>query len=205
MAIPCRLHAQSTPTSLGAHWEPHPHWLQLWGEVKRNYLFLSNLEFLKTSFFSFGGIGVWTRGFVLAKQILYTWAMSPLAICDLVIFETGPHIYAQAGLDCDLPTYVSCVAGMVHGHSYAQPLVGMEVWKFFFPGWLWTVLSSKSLPSKLLRLQVWATTPGSYKHFHTCRNNWRIGYYTSIDCTPRSNVMPCLCVLFSQINIFLLV
>jgi hypothetical protein len=131
MAIPCRLHAQSTPTSLGAHWEPHPHWLQLWGEVKRNYLFLSNLEFLKTYFFSFGGIGVWTRGFVLAKQILYTWAMSPLAICDLVIFETGPHIYAQAGLDCDLPTYVSCVAGMVHGHSYAQPLVGMEVWNFF--------------------------------------------------------------------------
>jgi hypothetical protein len=63
-------------------------------------------------FVCFGGSGVWTQGFALAKQASITWATPPVHIA-LVILEMGGvgslELFAPAGLkpqppDLSLPS-----------------------------------------------------------------------------------------------------
>jgi hypothetical protein len=49
-------------------------------------------EWISNDGISFGGTGVWTEGFALARQVLYAWAML-LTLFDLIIFEIGSHFF----------------------------------------------------------------------------------------------------------------
>jgi hypothetical protein len=55
------------------------------------------------------------------SQALFPFSHAPSPFCVLIIFETGPCVFAQAGLDCDTPTYYPFpIAGMTGVHYHTQ-------------------------------------------------------------------------------------
>jgi hypothetical protein len=65
------------------------------------------------------GLNSGTQGLALAKQALYNLSNTP-SLFALVIFQIGPHVYAQAVLDCYLPIHASPVTEMTDTYRYAQ-------------------------------------------------------------------------------------
>jgi hypothetical protein len=69
----------------------------------------------------FSGSEILTQGFTLAWKALYCWSHVPTSF-TLVVLEMV-SLFAKAGLDLNLSTYASCVAGMTdalhHTHYFS--------------------------------------------------------------------------------------
>jgi hypothetical protein len=60
----------------------------------------------------------WTQGLVVARQVPYHLSDTPSPFCFLVIFQVGSLIYAQAGLNWDLPIFTFIIAGITVGNHH---------------------------------------------------------------------------------------
>jgi hypothetical protein len=69
----------------------------------------------------------------------------PPHLFALVIFWIGSGVYAWASLDCGLPIYASCKAGMTGHTTFPSLLINVESCEFFVFAGL-ELRSSQSLP-----------------------------------------------------------
>jgi hypothetical protein len=91
------------------------------------------MMFRELIFFVFGGTGVWTRGFALARKVLYHFSHTPSSFCS-VYFADRVSLFSGLTWTMILLFYTSAIAGMtgVPQHSQASFQWDGVSWTFLF-------------------------------------------------------------------------
>jgi hypothetical protein len=112
--------------------------------------------------FIFGGTGVWTQGFMLAKQAFYCLCHNSVYFALVVILETGVSLFAQAGLrpwsSLSLSPKIARIVGMRRQHRLRE-LCKVHTWSLLLLNILPMAPTYSFVPHQILvkRLLVFLT------------------------------------------------
>jgi hypothetical protein len=97
----------------------------------------SQINSLWSSYYLFGGAGVWTQGLMLAREVLYHLSHTFNSFCFSYFLYRISTFCLGPTSDCDPPTYASQVTRVIITCHHIWPVCWIGVLLTFGPEWPW--------------------------------------------------------------------